>query len=148
MSIKKSSEINKNVLDDLWQDWDYETLEQRYYEIKRAEVRAAEQSLSEEDRKNWHLKIVETLIGSNMKVNHPENFDEVLDLLNQTFDGHNHGHYWFETRDVEHEECPGGSSSPQEYHWKKRLLKSKGHIDENGQLREKINFSNIRPDFF
>ena len=37
MSIKKSPEINKNVLDDLWQDWDYETLEQRYYEIKRAE---------------------------------------------------------------------------------------------------------------
>lgn len=147
MSIKKSSEINKNALADLWQDWDYETLEQRYYEIKRAEVRAAKQSLSEEDRKNWHLKIVETLIGYNMKVNHPENFDEVLDLLNQTFDGHNHGHYWFEMRDEEHEECPDGSCSPQEYHWKKRLLKSKGLIDENGKLRDKINFSNIRPDF-
>ena len=136
----------KNLLDDLWQEWDYETLEQHYYEIKRAEVRASEKSISEEDRKNWHLKILETLIGYNMKINHPENFDEVRDLLDQTFSGHDHPYAWWLGEEVL-EECPNSSCSPQEYYWKKRLLKSKGYIDDDGNPIDKIDLSNIKPDF-
>ena len=137
----------KNLLNDLWQEWDYETLEQHYYEIKRAEVRASEKQISEKDRKNWHLKILDTLIGYNMKINHPENFDEVQELLDQTFRGHDHFHNWWGGKEEVFEECSDCSCSPQEYYWKKRLIKSKGYIDDDGKPVKKINLSNIKPDF-
>lgn len=138
--------MNGNTLDDLWQEWDYETLEQHYFEIKRAEVRASEKKLSKEDRKNLHEKILDTLIGYNMKVYHPENFEEILDLLNKTFHGH---HDWFEIwrKDGEFEECPDRSCSPQEYRWKKHLLKSLGLIDDYGKPIERVDLSGTKPDF-
>lgn len=137
----------KNILDDLWEEWDYETLEQHYYEIKRAEVRASEKLISEEDRKNWHFKILETLVSYQMKINNPGNFSEIQDLLDQTFRGHHDlGNWWF-LNEEKFDTCPDDSCSPQEYQWKKRLLKSKGYIDEDGKPVNKINLSNIKPDF-
>lgn len=47
MLTSQIPDMNKNVLDDLWQDCDYETLEKRYYEIKRAKVRASKNSTEE-----------------------------------------------------------------------------------------------------
>ena len=136
----------KNVLDDLWIEWDYENLEQHYFQIKRAEVRASEKELTEEDRKNFHEKILDTLTGYNMKIYHPENVKENLDLLNKTFRGH-HNFFEIGRKEGEFEECPDGSCSPQEYRWKKHLLKSLGFIDDYGRPVERIDLSQSKPDF-
>lgn len=136
----------KNVLDDLWEEWDYETPEQHYFEIKRAQVRDSERELSDEDRKNWHARILATLIDYNMKINHPDRFYEIMELLDRTFREH---HRSFESpwSKRNSEGSTDGSCSPQEYRWKKHLMVSKEIWDESGFLLDRKDYSNCKADF-